>query len=171
MTMQRKCDKCGRPATYYVTDIKGGEKVERNLCEECAISEGYAAKAEVPISKLLEDFILQGGGSAGGEGESESDEGPVCDVCGTSYGEFASKKQLGCPHDYDVFAERLEAILANEHDGATQHIGKVPHRAGSDQKKQNAILRLRAQLRSAIAVEDYERAAALRDQIKELEQT
>ena len=48
-------------------------------------------------------------------------------------------------------------------------IGKVPHRAGSVQKKQNAMLRLRAELKGAIAAEDYERAAVLRDQIKELE--
>ena len=42
-------------------------------------------------------------------------------------------------------------------------------RAGADQKKTNAILRLRAQLRSAVAAEDYEQAAKLRDQIKEWE--
>ena len=37
--------------------------------------------------------------------------------------------------------------------------GKVPRRSGQDQKRQNAVLKLRAQLRGAIAGEDYEAAA------------
>jgi protein arginine kinase activator len=48
-------------------------------------------------------------------------------------------------------------------------VGKVPKRAGLDQKRQNRILRLRAELKGAVAAEDYERAAILRDQIRELE--
>jgi protein arginine kinase activator len=47
----------------------------------------------------------------------------------------------------------------------------VPRRAGGDQEKQNAILRLRVQLKQAIAAENYERAAELRDRLKEMEQT
>jgi protein arginine kinase activator len=50
-------------------------------------------------------------------------------------------------------------------------VGKVPHRAGGDQKKHTALLRLRAELKNAIAAEDYEKAAMLRDQIKELDNT
>jgi len=45
----------------------------------------------------------------------------------------------------------------------------VPRRAKVDQKKQNALLRLRAELKGAVATEDYERAATIRDKIKELE--
>jgi len=162
--MDHPCDKCGKPATIYLTEITDGHKVEKHLCEECAVAEGVAIKAEGPISKLLEDFILQ---SSDEPGEPQ----PTCDVCGMSFNEFVDKKLLGCPHDYDVFSKQLKPILNSEHENATQHIGKVPHRAGSDQKKQNAILRLRSQLRTAIAAEEYERAAALRDQIKELEKT
>jgi len=45
----------------------------------------------------------------------------------------------------------------------------VPHRAGDVQQKRNAMLRLRTALKSAVASEDYEQAAGLRDKIKELE--
>jgi len=48
-------------------------------------------------------------------------------------------------------------------------VGKVPHRAGDEEKKHIAVLRLRAELKAAISAEDYERAAAIRDQIKEYE--
>jgi protein arginine kinase activator len=55
------------------------------------------------------------------------------------------------------------------HAGATQHVGRVPHGGGDRQAKQNALLRLRANLKKAVAAEDYEKAAMLRDQIQELE--
>jgi protein arginine kinase activator len=93
----------------------------------------------------------------------------ACDVCKITFGEFRQKGLLGCPHDYDAFERALLPLLHRAQDGTTQHVGKVPHRAGSSQKKQNAILRLRGQLKDAVASEDYERAAALRDQIKQLE--
>ncbi len=160
--MNNKCDKCGKPATIYLTEIINGEKIEKHLCEECAADEGFTIKAGMPISQLLEDFILQTGG------DSEEAE-PTCEVCGMTFSQFRQNGQLGCPNDYDAFEKPLLVLLERAHDGATQHIGKVPHRTGGDQKKQNSILRLRAQLKGAIAAEDYERAAMLRDQIRELE--
>ncbi|MDY6913618.1 MAG: UvrB/UvrC motif-containing protein [Planctomycetota bacterium] len=161
--MKSKCDNCDRPATVYLTEITDGQKIEKHLCEKCAAAEGITIQANVPISQLLQDFILQ---------SSESGEETLsmsCEICGMRFSEFIEKKLLGCPHDYDAFETALVGLLEREHEGASQHMGKVPHRAGSDQKKQNAMLRLRAQLTGAIAVEDYERAAALRDQIRELQ--
>lgn len=160
--MNNKCDKCGKPATIYLTEIINGEKIEKHLCEECAADEGFTIKAGMPISQLLEDFILQ---TAGDSDEAE----PTCEVCGMTFSQFRQNGLLGCPNDYDAFEKPLLVLLERAHDGATQHIGKVPHRAGGDQKKQNSILRLRAQLKGAIAAEDYERAAMLRDQIREFE--
>jgi len=160
-----KCDRCRKkPATVSVTEIIEGEKIEKQLCEDCAAAEGITFKASIPISQLLEDFILS---TSSGVEASEL----KCDVCGLTFAEFRKQGVLGCPHDYEAFGPVLDPLLERAQEGATQHTGKVPHRAGSDQKKQNAILRLRAELKGAIAAEDYERAAALRDQIKELEKT
>jgi protein arginine kinase activator len=160
--MKFKCDKCGKPATVHLTEIMHGEKVEKHLCEECAVSEGIAVKPNVPISQLLEDFILQTGGE-------DSAPDLECEVCGMKFSEFRGEGLLGCPRDYDAFEENLVPLLERAHEGASRHIGKVPTRAGSDQKKQNAILRLRAELKNAVATEDYEHAAQLRDRIKRLE--
>jgi len=161
--MKRECDKCGKPARVHLTEIADGNKIEKHLCEECAASEGITVKASLPISQLLEDFILQ---SAGREETSDL----RCDVCGLSFAEFRQRGLLGCPNDYDAFAEVLDPLLRQAQEGATQHIGKVPHRAGGDQEKQNAILRLRVQLKQAIVAENYERAAEMRDRLKEMEQ-
>ncbi len=155
--MKFRCDNCGKPATVHLTEIADGKKVEKHLCEQCAGSEGITIKSNVPISQLLEDFILQSG--------EEKPPDLRCEVCGTTFAEFREHGLLGCPHDYDAFAPLLERA----HEGADRHIGKVPARAGTDQRKQNALLRLRAELKGAVAAEDYERAAGLRDRIKEME--
>ncbi len=159
--MQIKCDKCDKPATIHLTDIVDGKKNEVHLCEDCAAAEGLTVKASVPLSQLLEEFVLQK--SPAQEPEAK------CDACGMTFSEFRRKGLLGCPNDYDVFSAQLEPLLERAHGPSTQHIGRVPSQAGSDQQKQTAILRLRGALRSAVADEDYERAARLRDQIKELE--
>ena len=50
-------------------------------------------------------------------------------------------------------------------------MGKLPKRSGESQQKQAAVLRLRAELKKAIAAENYERAAELRDRLKEMEES
>lgn len=157
-----KCDKCGKPATVYLTEIVNGQKTQKHLCEDCAASEGITVKANVPISQLLEEFILQ---TAGGQQLSEMQ----CDVCGLTFKDFRQQGLLGCPNDYEVFSKPLDSLLQRAHDGATQHIGKVPPYADSEQTRQASILRLRAELRDAVTAEDYEKAASMRDRIKEME--
>ncbi|MBN1942699.1 MAG: UvrB/UvrC motif-containing protein [Phycisphaerae bacterium] len=163
--MKKKCDKCDKPATIHLTEIVNGQKMEKHLCEDCAEAEGITIKANIPISQLLEDFVLQTVGE-----EEETPSTPMtCEVCGMTFSEFRDKGQLGCPNDYEAFREQLLPILARAQDGNTQHVGKAPRRAGTAQQKQMAILRLRSQLKQAITAEQYERAADLRDQIKQVE--
>lgn len=160
--MKFKCDKCEKPATIHLTEIIDGEKLEKHLCQECAAEEGIAVKADVPISQLLEDFILQ---STGTVQEPET----TCDNCGMTFSGFREGGLLGCPNDYDVFSQGLRPLIEHSQEGASQHTGKLPHNAGESEKLQQEISRLRSQLKAAIAVEDYELAAHLRDQVKELE--
>lgn len=163
--MKKKCDKCDNPATIHLTEIIGGEKIEKHLCEHCGEAEGITIKANIPISQLLEDFILQ----TSAETDHEEAGDLACEVCGITFEEFRKNGQLGCPNDYEAFASPLVPMLARAHEGATQHVGKVPSRAGENQQKQNTILKLRADLKQAIKNEQYERAAKLRDEIKEVE--
>jgi protein arginine kinase activator len=163
--MKKKCDKCDKPATIHLTEIVNGQKIEKHLCEDCAESEGITIKANIPISQLLEDFVLQ----TVSEGEDSSSATLKCDVCGMTFAEFRDKGQLGCPNDYEAFSEQLLPMIARAQDGHTQHVGKTPRRAGEAQEKQMTILRLRSQLKQAITAEQYERAAQLRDEIKQLD--
>ena len=163
--MKQKCDKCDKPATIYLTEIDNGVKTEKHLCEDCAAAEGITIKANPPISELLEDLVMHTVQSP------EGVPGLKCDSCGLEYAEFRRTGLLGCPNDYDAFSPVLEPLIAGAQAGQTMHVGKVPARAGQAQQKQTAVLRLRGQLRTAVAAEDYELAAALRDQLRELERS
>ncbi|MBT3200120.1 MAG: hypothetical protein HN350_09405 [Phycisphaerales bacterium] len=160
--MNFKCDKCGKPATIHLTEIVDGDKIEKHFCQNCASTDGITIQSEVPIGQLLEDFVLQ-------SGVAEPTSELQCDVCGMTFSDFREDGLLGCPNDYDVFEDGLASVIERAQEGATQHIGKVPYRADEAQKRQAAILRLRAELKGAVAAEDYEHAAAIRDQIKEIE--
>lgn len=143
-----------------MTEINGGKKIEKHLCEDCAEAEGITIKTNVPISQLLEDFVLQTSGNIQETPELK------CDLCGMTFAEYRDSTQLGCPNDYEAFASGLVPMIIRAQDGADQHVGKVPLRAGETMRKQNEILRLRSELKRAVQKEDYEQAANLRDQMK-----
>jgi protein arginine kinase activator len=60
-------------------------------------------------------------------------------------------------------------LLERAHEGATHHVGKVPHRAGAGEARQVQLTRMRKRLDHAVASEDYELAAQLRDDIRQME--
>jgi len=166
--MDYKCDKCDKAATIHLTDIADGQKSEVHLCEDCAMAEGLV-KAALPLSQLLQGLGIVTSDGGGAIVKSAQPVERLCDACGMSFSEFRQQGLLGCPNDYDAFGSGLETLVERAQDGATQHVGKVPCRAGLGQKRQTEILRLRGALRAAVTQEDYERAADLRDQIKQLE--
>ncbi len=53
--------------------------------------------------------------------------------------------------------------------GDSRHIGKVPARGGEKVMIKKKIEGLKYQLQKAIAAEEYEKAAEIRDQIKDAE--
>lgn len=154
------CQRCNKQqATIHLTEILNDEKRERHLCEDCAREEGVAIKAQVNLQDILSG-MLEAHEDAG------RDAGLRCPDCGITYAEFRNQGRLGCPHDYDVFAEPLQEVLGKVH-GATEHVGKLPRRGGADSRGQRELMQLRRQLHSAVEAEQYEEAARLRDLIHE----
>ena len=92
----------------------------------------------------------------------------TCPDCGIKFMEFRAEGRLGCPYDYEVFRDELMPLLENIH-GETRHSGKVPRRAPRNTQQQTTLIQLRNELKRAVAAEDYEVAARLRDQIKGIE--
>ena len=160
------CERCKKAqATFHLTNIQPtGEKVEQHLCEKCAVDEGLVQqKSAVSFSDILANLVASKGSAA------ELNE-LTCESCGLSFVEFRSQGLLGCPHDYDVFKAPLLQMLERAHDGATHHVGKTPASLGAPLGVQQDLAKLKRRLDEAVAAEDYERAAELRDRIGEMEQ-
>ncbi len=167
-----KCDNCNKPATVHLTEIRNGKKVEKHLCEQCAAqAEGMPAlvKGHQPINELLTQFVMAHSGL-------HKELNTTCDQCGITWAEFRQQGLFGCERDYDVFEKDLTPLLQRAHEGATHHSGKIPARGGGTgasprpKRKFVDIAKLRKELQRAVELEDYERAAKLRDQIRQAEE-
>jgi protein arginine kinase activator len=91
-----------------------------------------------------------------------------CPVCGFTQADFKKAGRLGCSTCYATFTEALTALLKAMHKG-TAHVGKVPQRAHRAGELTDKMRNLNESLQKAVAEENYESAASLRDQIKQLE--
>lgn len=163
-----KCQKCAKPATYHITDIDRGKPREYHFCDEHArehLDPARETTESLAIGKLAEGLIK---GTAGIREPSPADK-QACPLCQITFLDFRNSGRLGCPHDYEVFRDELMPLLENIHD-EPRHLGKVPRRAPRGTQLQATLFQLRNDLKRAIAAEDYETAARLRDQIKSLEQ-
>ena len=161
------CQRCQQAkATVHITDTIPTKK-ERHLCEECAEKEGVIIKQpHQTTNEILQQFIKQK--SAAG-GIRSSSEDLKCPHCGMTFREFQMKGQLGCPHDYEAFHSVLLSLIERAHEGATQHVGKVPASADDTIRKQTGLLKLRRELQDAIDQENSEEAAKVRDRISTME--
>jgi protein arginine kinase activator len=163
-----KCEKCNKPATVHLTEIHGGKQVSKHLCEQCAAqNDGLVVKPHAPINELLTNFVLAHSGL-------QKEGTAACEHCGMTWAEFRQGGMLGCEHDYAAFDKELTPLLQRAHENATHHLGKMPLRRGGAEaaaplKRQVDLTRLKKELAKAVEGEDYERAAKLRDQIKEAE--
>ena len=167
------CDNCNKTATVHLTEIRNGKKIEKHLCEQCAAqAEGVSAlgKGHQPINELLTQFVMAHSGL-------QKEVNLTCEHCGITWAEFRQQGLFGCEHDYEVFEKDLTPLLQRAHEGASHHIGKAPARAGATgaappkpKRKLVDLTKLRKELQRAVEVEDYERAAKLRDQIRQAEE-
>src|SRR3984957_5296126 len=171
-----KCQKCAKPATFHITDIvEKGKHREFHFCDEHARQHLAPPdeSSEPPISELAKKLIIGGTGIGEGPGaaalrEPSPADKQVCPICQITFLEFRNSGRLGCPYDYEVFRDELMPLLENIH-GETRHSGKVPRRAPRNTQQQTTLIQLRNELKRAVAAEDYESAARLRDQIKGIE--
>jgi protein arginine kinase activator len=164
MALKRKCDKCDRPATHHSVEIIKGQKIEKHLCDLHAQEAGLTVKAlHTPINELLTNFVKLHSGSA-------TAPELLCEACGLSFSEFREHSLMGCPQCYVAFEAPLGSLLERAHEGATHHVGKVPRRAGASEHRQQQLMRMRKRLDQAVASEDYELAAKLRDEIRRFEE-
>ena len=158
------CEKCQKQqAKVHLTEIVNAEKREAHLCEECAKSAGVGVNFNFSIPDLLGNFMEEKNIKVG-----KKMLNTACPDCGITFADFKAKARVGCAKDYQVFRSGLSTLLEKIH-GATQHVGKVPQTADVQIRKENELIRLKRELDAVVKAEDFERAAGLRDRIRNLE--
>lgn len=158
-----QCDNCGNAeAVIQLTKVKDNEMKVLHLCETCASDEGVDPPAPTGTVPLA-DFLAQIGKTVGDDTAIGD-----CPSCGLTTTQLKQTGRLGCATCYTHFDKHLRALLRRLH-GGTQHVGKVvlPPDAREEDLKARAD-GLRRSLQRAVDAEDFEQAAALRDQIRRM---
>jgi protein arginine kinase activator len=162
------CQSCGKAqATTHFKRIINGEVTEGHLCSECARALGVNdmfSGFNFRFSDLLSDFFADSPVAA------LSANSVRCDNCGSSFNDIVKSGRIGCADCYETFFDKLMPSIHRLH-GNTKHEGKVPLNAVTNETdEQSKITALREEMNRAIESEDFEKAASIRDEIKELEE-
>jgi protein arginine kinase activator len=148
-----------KPATVYLTQIVGDKELKLDLCEECAKAKGLNE-----TGFAIADLMLGLGASQEIEAAAAGVE-LKCPRCGFTQADFKKSGRLGCPDCYRTFAEGLAGLLKSMHKG-TRHMGKAPEALRQTRENVDRLKNLQKKLAKAIEDENYESAAALRDEIR-----
>ncbi len=157
------CDSCReRDAVVHLTQIVDGTVAQVHLCERCAAEKGVettVAAPKTPLAGLLQSVQQQ-------LAATPSDQ-VRCAFCQSTYKDFRATGRLGCARCYGTFEASLRDLLRRVH-GSTRHAGRrYRPPAPEAMQRVSTVLELREQLRRAIELEQFEKAAQLRDALRE----
>ena len=165
------CDRChGREAVVHVTQIINGHRTELHLCEECARKERVVHRSfstfgphmfRSPLESFFEGRMPSFFGRSPIEIEAmpEEREEPMF-----------SEGLRRSPESYEAFREKIRPAFSHGEKPA------VPKKEVTIETENTAkpavdpeLEKLQKAMKSAIAREDYEQAAHIRDEMKKLE--
>jgi len=159
--MEHTCDCCPEPAVVHERLVQNGVQTEVHLCQKHAVERGYILPTPGGPT-LVAGKLMQAAQAAAARAVRS------CPACGTTMAAVRESGLAGCPQCYEFFEGDLGAVVERAQAGATVHTGRHPARAGSLIDSAALRNRLARELREAVAAEQYERAAALRDQLQSL---
>ncbi|MFH0775127.1 MAG: UvrB/UvrC motif-containing protein [bacterium] len=158
------CDKCGaNEANIHFKQVINNQSTTMHLCESCAEEIGFnlfSNPSAFPFFNILSGMV--------GQGAIPQIKEDKCPGCGISFSEVQSKGKLGCSDCWQTFKKQLLPFL-KEMQGDTFHIGKSPKGFAEKAETSREMAKMREELNKAIAKEEYEEAAKIRDKIKEME--
>ncbi len=141
---------------------------ESHLCSDCASHLGYSDMFSgfgLNLSELFGGFL--------GDMMPAISSGKTqrCAKCGTSFDEIVRDGRVGCADCYRTFYDKLLPSIQRIH-GKIKHSGKVSAAPVAEPKAETTeekIEKLKIQMNEAVAKQDFESAAKIRDEIKALE--
>ncbi len=190
------CEKCQKkPAAMRLTKIINNKKHVMNLCQDCARETSQQLSPALDgIGSILSGLM----GFDNLWTVDAAKQVKSCPVCGMTQSQITQNGKMGCAECYNTFLDELRPLLRKIH-GNCLHKGSQPVIAQQPQKVSlEEILShavpieeqaeaaktakaaapslqaeretLHSQMKDAIAREDFERAAQIRDRLKDLEQ-
>lgn len=158
------CEKCHEnEGIIEVVNVINGFKTKMIICEECAKSN--VVENSPSTNNFLTELIDSIQNNALKVNYVKT---TACRHCGMTYKAFKDSGRLGCPQCYGAFTEKLLKVIESYH-GALSHEGIVELRQVENQELRKEIKRLKNELQESVNLEAYEKAAELRDLIKEKE--
>lgn len=148
-----------KEAKVHLTQIVGDKMQKVDLCEGCAAQKGVNDPATFSLADLLLGLGASQEMEQAGGGELK------CANCGFTQADFKKAGRLGCSECYATFSEGLDGLLKTMHKG-TKHVGKVPQAMQQSRELSDRLKSLQKKLDKAVADENFEQAAAMRDEIK-----
>ena len=162
------CEQCGEnEATVRVEAYApDGTSAARMLCAECAskLRPNFKALRALDISDFLNALI---GKIRENRQEKEADRFDArCSICGYTFADYRKSGVVGCAACYRAFREPIEEVLV-KHNGSALYMGSAPD-GGQTNDDIYRLKKLKDKLRAAVEQEDFESAARLRDEVREL---
>ncbi len=159
------CENCGHAlATTHYHSIINGVVNDKYLCNTCALKYKNMKLSDSNIYNMLtsifDDSVTY-----------KNINNKKCECCGTTIDDISKSGVVGCAECYKTFENELTPLLLKIH-GRSLHVGK---KANNSQLTKNEITnvneieKLKQELKAAIEKEEYEKAAIIRDKIKEIE--
>ena len=155
-----ECSECKKPISVNYTEIMGQNITHTCMCADCP-----------ELKRRLQGLPTPEGT------QREGGTGLACGSCGTTLEALRVGNPVGCSVCYKVFEDilvielqatkKIPSRLLGSKKSQLLHMGRAP---GEIQEVSHSmrLLALNEQLNETLQREDYEQAAWLRDQIKEL---
>lgn len=162
-----KCDICGKnEAMIHLTEVVNDQVNKLHICDVCAKKKSEEMHSHFGLTDLLSGLVDLGDDIP--KDQISQLANTTCPVCGSVYYDFQKTGRVGCGKCYEVFSRSLSELLRKIH-GSDKHIGKMPFRGKANREEREDLQRLKNELNSLIAREEFEKAAVLRDRIKDME--
>lgn len=158
------CQKCGKnQATTYYQHTINGKTTSVQLCSACAAEIGVVGIFNPSLMGNMFSEFLTNTFSIPSVSKNK-----LCEKCRSSLSEIMNSGKVGCDECYQTFGQELFPTIENIH-GKSHHIGKISASADSKVKKRAEMQQLKTELSEAIARQEFEKAAELRDKINSIE--
>lgn len=179
------CQKCNKnTANVHIVKLVNGEKNELWVCDECArelsgspINLNKNSDVAEQFQDMLGTFFQAIGNNEVKNNSSKKKEAKnivkdefkidiICKNCGMTYSEFKKNRKFGCAECYSSFMDIGKDVINKDN---KEHIGKIPLSIEEHFENRRRINSLKKLIKDCINKEEYEKAAEIRDEIREIE--